>query len=243
VSDEKKNLFERFSQFVLPLVVAVAALFQHQRSVALALIGFGCLSLVVSTVPWFLVKVREHTVKRREKQMAKAAMVEIGRHVRKFAQLTNLQNTDAIYYIVFNNLCGSNMGCYESLHVILPNIFAELCEQLSGRIADRDSSYKSLRATVNEFTYLVSSFCRYLVDPVYEQVPTRLMPEVLARYTPQVEGELIQYRERFVSFKDSYSDFLRELEERLPRPLGLGCYIQGPKPLKGLPGGKTIAQL
>ncbi len=107
----------------------------------------------------------------------------------------------------------------------------------------RDSSYKSLRATVNEFNFLVSSFCRYLVDPVYEQVPTRLTPEVLARYTPQVEGELIQYRERFVSFKDSYSDFLRELEERLPRPLGLGCYIQGPKPLKGLPGGKTIAQL
>jgi hypothetical protein len=242
LADEKKSVFERFSQFVVPLVVAVAALFQHQRSIALALIAFGCLSLVVSTVPWFLGKFREHMVNRREKRVVKVAMAEIGRHVRKFAQLTNLQNTDAIYYIVFNNLCGSNMGYYDSLHVILPNIFAELCEQLSSRVADRDTSYKSLRATVNELTYLVSSFCRYLVDPVYEEVPTRLTPEVLARYTPQVEGELIQYRERFVSFKDSYTDFLRELEEKLPRPLGLGCYIQGPKPLKGLAGGKTIAQ-
>jgi hypothetical protein len=192
VTDEKKSFFERYVPVVVPLAALVATLFfQHQRSVALGLIALAFASLAMSMFPWFLTKVRECRVNRREKQLVEVAMSDISRHIRKFAQLANLQNTDAFYYIVFNNLCGSNMSYYESLHIILPNIFAELCEQLTSRVAERDSSYKALRSTVNEFNYLVSSFCRYLADPVYEQVPTRLTPEVLTRYTPQVEGELI----------------------------------------------------
>ncbi len=244
MTDEKKSLFERYVPVVVPLAALIATLFfQHQRSVALGLIALAFASVAMSSFPWFLRKGREDRVKRREKQVVKVAMAEIGRHVRKFAQLTNLQTTDSINYIVFGNLCGSNDANYNSLHVSMPNMFDELCKQLSSRVAIRSASYEELRATVDEFNYLVSSFCRYLICPIYEQVPTRLTPEVLARYTPQIEDELIQYRERFTSFKDSYCDFLRELEEKLPRPLGLGCWFAGPKTLKSFTGGKPTADL
>jgi hypothetical protein len=240
VTDEKKSLFERYMPVVVPFAALIATLFfQHQRSVALGLIALAFASLALSTFPWFLRKVRERRVNRREKEVAKVAIAEISRHIRKFAQFTNLQTTDSLFAIVFGNLCGSNDAHYKSLHIIPPNIFDELCAQLSSRVADRGDSYQALRATVDEFNYLVSSFCGYLADPIYEQVPTRLTPEVLARYTPQIEGQLIRYRERFFSFLDPYLEFLRELEQNLPRPLGLGCYIEGPKPLKSLPGAKV----
>jgi hypothetical protein len=243
VTDEKKSLFERFTHFIVPAVAVVASLFQQQRSLAWALVALAFVSLAMSTVPWLVRKFREYRVRQREKQVVKTAMAEISRYIRKFAQLTNLCTTDSIYSIVFGNLCGSNDGHYNSLHVTMPNIFDELCEQLSSRVAERGASYHQLRATVNEFNYLVNSFCRYLICPIYEQIPTRLTPDVLARYTPQIEAELIQYRERYNNFRDSYSEFLRELEEKLPRPLGLGCWLAGPIPLKSLAGGKTIAQL
>ncbi len=244
MTDEKKSLFERYGPVAVSLAALVTTLFfQHQKPVALALVALAFAALAMSAFPWFLRKIRERRVNGREKRVSKVAMAEISRHIRKFAQLTNLQTTDSLFAIVFGNLCGSNDANYKSLHVIPPNIFDELCAQLSGRAADRGGSYQDLRATVNEFNYLVSSFCRYLTDPIYEQVPTRLTPEVQARYTPQIEGQLVRYRERFFSFLDPYLEFLRELEENLPRPLGLGCYIEGPKPLKSFTGGKTIGQL
>jgi hypothetical protein len=244
VTDEKKSLFERYGPVVVSLAALVTTLFfQHQRSVALALIALAFAALGMSAFPWFLRKVRERRVSRREKQVVNVAMSEIARHIRKFAQLTNLQTTDSIDYIVLGNLCGRNDDLYNSLHVVVPNIFDELCGQLNRRVAERGARYEELRATVDEFNYLISSFCRYLICPIYERVPTRLTPDVRVRYTQQIEDELIQYRERFTSFKDAYSDFLRELEEKLPRPLGLGSYFQGPKPLKSVTGPKTIAQL
>jgi hypothetical protein len=248
VSDEKKSTFERFSQLVVPSVVAVATMFfQHQRTVALALIAFGCLSLVLSTFPWLAKRYREHRLKRRETGIVKVALVNISRHIRKFAQFTDLNTTDAVNGIVFGSLCGNNMAHYEGLHITEPRVFDDLREQLSSRVtlqaAERTPSYDALRMTVEEFSYLVSSFCRYILNPLYEQVPTKLTGELRGRYSPQIQGELIQFRERFVSFLNSYTEFLRELEEHLPRPLGLGCYIHGPKPLQILQGGKTITEL
>ena len=246
--DEKKSIFERFSQFVVPLVVAVAAMFfQHQRTVALALIALGCLSLAVSTFPWLAHRFGERRLKRRETEVVKVALINIGRHVRKFAQFTDLNTRDGVNGIVFGDLCGNNMGHYEGLHILEPRLFDDLREQLSNRVAlrsaERKPSYDALRMTVDEFSYLASSFCRYILNPIYEQVPTKLTDELRGRYTPQIQSELIQLRERFVIFLSSYTEFLRELEEHLPRPLGLGWYIQGPKPLQILQGAKTIAEL
>jgi hypothetical protein len=244
VAEEKKSLFERYVPVVVPAATLIATLFlQHQRPVALGLVALAFIALALSAFPWILRKVREHRASTYEREVVKDAMAEVGRYVRKFVELTDIQTNDSIDAVVFGNLCGRNDANYNTLHVIEPIVFDELCEQLNSRVLERGASYEELRATVEELTYLVNTFCRYLIGPIYEQVPTRLTPGVLALYTPQIGGELIQYRERFTAFRDSYADFLKELEVKLPRPLGLGFYVAGPKPLKSLTGGKTIAQL
>lgn len=228
---EKKSIFERFTQVVLPLVVAVAALFQQQRSVALALIGLAFASLALSTAPWVFQKIRHWRATRREKLVVAAAMKDLGRHVRKFGQLTSIQTTDTLHHLVFTNLCGSNMDHYQSLHLPPGMFFDELAKQLSTRMTVRAANYEALQASVKEFSYLISAFCGYYASPIYEQVPGKLSPKTAWRYSPHVEKGLIEFRERLVSFLGAYMDFLRELDEKLTRPLAMGYYFQGPPPL------------
>ena len=49
--EEKKSIFERFAQFVVPVVVAVTALFQQQKSVGLGLVALAFVLLALSTAP------------------------------------------------------------------------------------------------------------------------------------------------------------------------------------------------
>ena len=213
------------------LVVAVAALFQQQRSVALALIALAFASLALSTAPWLIKKLRHWGATRREQRVIAVAMVDLGRHVRKFTQLTSTQATDTLHNLVFSNLCGSNMDHYESLHLPPGMFFDELAKQLSARVTVRAANYAALKAGVKEFGYLISSFCGYYATPIYEKVPGKLAPKATWQYGPHVEKGLIEFRERLVSFLGAYTDFLRELDEKLDRPLAVGYYFQSPPPL------------
>jgi len=246
MTEEKKSLFERYAQFIVPGAVAVATMFQKQKSVALALIGLGFASLAASAAPWVRKRFRQRRLAVAEKLQAAAAMVDMGRHIRKFKELAGIQNTDTLHWIVFHYLCGSNGTWHGSLELAPAKMFFDLSEQLASRYAQRMSrgaSYEALRATVDELNYIVSSFCSYYARPVYEKVSGKLQPELSKQYTPLVEEGLIQYRERLVAFLGSYGDFLKELDEKLDRPLRLGSYFESPKPItKSLPQLKPVLQ-
>jgi len=248
MTEEKKNLLERYAQTLVPAAAVVATLFfQKQRSVALGLIALGLVSFAASTVPWVRKKVRQRRLAHQEKLQAATSMTEMGRYVRKFVELAGIENTDTLHYIVFSYLCGSNGSWHGSLGLAPAKLFKDLSEQLADRYAERlrrGPSYEDLRATVEELNYLVSSFCSDYANLVYEKVPGQLRPELTRQYTPLVEGGLIKFRERVVvSFLDPYSDFLKELDAKLARPLGLGSYFEGPKPItKSLPEVKAVLQ-
>jgi hypothetical protein len=247
MSEEKKSLFERYAQFIVPVVVAVASVFPKQKSVALSLVALAFVSLAASTVPWLLKQLKQRRLAHRERLQVVAATTEIGRYVRKFKELSGIQNNDTLHYIIFSNLCGCNGGWHGSLELAPAQIFAALSEQLGNRYTarmGRGGSYENLKATVEELNYLVSSFCDYYAKPIYEKVQGQLRPELAMQYTPLVERGLIQFRERLVGFLGSYSDFLKELDEKLARPLGLGWYFEGPKPLtKAIPEARILSQL
>jgi hypothetical protein len=245
MTEEKKSLFERYAQFIVPGAVAVATMFQKQKSVALALIGLGFVSLAASTVPWLLKKLRQRKLALQERRQTATAMVDMGRYVRKFNELAGIQNTDTLHYVVFHYLCGTNGTWHASLELAPAKMFFDLCEILTSRYSERvrrGASYEDLRATVEELNNIVSSFCSYYARPIYEKVPGKLRPELAKQYTPLVEEGLVQYRERLVAFLASYGDFLKELDQSLRRPLGLGFYFEGPKPLKALSEAKAVLQ-
>jgi hypothetical protein len=246
MSEEKKSLFERYAQFVVPVVVAVASVFPKQKSVALSLVALAFVSLAASVIPWLLKKLKRRRLDRQERSQAAAAMAEIRRYIRKVTELTGSQNTDTLYYIVFNYLCGANGMWYGSLELAPAKMFVNLSELLNSRYSERmrgEANYQDLRATVEELNNIVSSFCNYYANPVYERIPEKIRPELEKQYTPLVTEGLIKYRERLIGFLDAYGDFLKELDQELAQPLGLGSYFEGPKPLKGVSEPKMISQL
>ncbi len=236
VSDEPKSLFEKFGQRIVPLVATIAALVsQKQKALALSLAGVAIVSLLVSEVPRLWVWLKERRARKDEEKAAAMALDELRNWIHKFREFTTTQNTDAFYGIVFGKLCQTNSTHFDSLHIPPLQLFADFSRILATRTDERKPSRQVLKQSIEEFNSLVGLYSSYVVCPVYDQVPSKLRPEVLTIYTTNnLASDLIQFRERFDGFLGSYMDFLKGLDRRFSHPLTptpFGYYFARPKPL------------
>jgi hypothetical protein len=114
-------------------------------------------------------------------------------------------------------------------------LFADFSRILATRTDERKPSREVLKESVEEFNSLVGLYSNYVVCPVYDQVPSKLKPEVLSSYnTNNVASDLVQFRERFDGFLGTYMDFLKALDRKLASPIEpkpFGYYFARPKPL------------
>ena len=237
MSDEsKQGLFERFTKLIVPLVATVGVFFQQkQRTVALGLIAVAVISLLIGEIPKLRTRLKERRARRDEEKSAALAMDELKGWIHKFLEFTTTQTSDAFYSIVFGKLCQTNINHFESLHIPPLQLFADFSRILATRTDERKPSREVLKESVEEFNSLVGLYSNYVVCPVYDQVPSKLKPEVLSSYnTNNVASDLVQFRERFDGFLGSYMDFLKALDRKLASPIEpkpFGYYFARPKPL------------
>jgi hypothetical protein len=237
VSDEsKQGLFERFTKLIVPLVATVGVFFQQkQRTVALGLIAVAVISLLIGEIPKLRTRLKERRARRDEEKSAALAMDELKGWIHKFLEFTTTQTSDAFYSIVFGKLCQTNINHFESLHIPPLQLFADFSRILATRTDERKPSREVLKESVEEFNSLVGLYSNYVVCPVYDQVPSKLKPEVLSSYnTNNVASDLVQFRERFDGFLGTYMDFLKALDRKLASPIEpkpFGYYFARPKPL------------
>lgn len=235
MSDEPKSLFEKFTQRIVPLVATMVAVFQQQKSVALGLIGLAIVSLLISEVPTLWAWLKKRSARKREQKTAAQALDELKVWIHKFLEFTSTQTSDAFHSIVFSRLCESRQEYFESLHIPPLQLFCDFSRVLAARTDERKPSREVLKLSIEEFNSLVGLYSTYCVCPIYDKVPLKLRPEVLAIFNKNnVAAELIQFRERFDRFLGSYMDFLKALDHKLsepfePRPFGY--YFERPKPL------------
>jgi hypothetical protein len=237
MSDEsKQSLFERFAKLIVPVAATVGVFFQQkQKGVAFSLVALAVISLLVGEVPKLRARLRERRARKDEEQAAKLALDELKGWIHKFLEFTTTQTSDAFYGIVFGKLCQTNINHFESLHIPPLQLFADFSRILVTRTDERKPSRQVLKQTIEEFNSLVGLYSNYVVCPVYDQVPSKLKPEVLTSYTTNnLASDLIQFRERFDGFLGGYMDFLKGLDRRLSHPLEpkpFGYYFARPKPL------------
>jgi len=237
VSDEsKQSLFERFAKLIVPVAATVGVFFQQkQRTVALSLVALAVISLLVGEIPKLRARLRERRARKDEEKAAAIALDELKNWIHKFLEFTTLQTSDAFYYIVWSQLCQSNIAHFESLHIPPLQLFADFSRILATRTDERKPSREVLQQSIEEFNSLVGLYSSYVVCPVYDQVPLKLIPYVLNIYNANnVGSDLIQFRERFDGFLGNYMDFLKGLDRKLAHPIEpkpFGYYFVRPKPL------------
>jgi hypothetical protein len=233
----KRTVFEWFAQILVPLVSAILAIQQKQRAITIGLIVLAVVSSLVSGVPKLLNWLKDRKQKKRERLDATAALDELKERIHKFVEFST-QNSDALYGLVFSRLCGSNDARFQALRLGPPQLFADFSRILATRTDERKPSMEVLKQAVDEFNGLVGMFSRYMVCPVYENVPEKLSPELLDNYTKQeLEKEFIQFRERYDRFIESYLDFTKNLDRNYgPKAYSAVTgyfwrHIERPKPL------------
>lgn len=237
MSDEsKQSLYERFAKLIVPVIATIGVFFQQkQRAVALGLVAVAVISLLAGEVPKLRARLKERRDRKNEENAAALALDDLKGWIHKFLEFTTTQNTDAFYGIVFGKLCQTNGTHFDSLHIPPLQLFADFSRILATRTDERKPSRKVLKQSIEEFNSLVGLYSNYVVCPVYDQVPSKLGPEVLTIYTTNnLASDLIQFRERFDGFLGSYMDFLKGLNRKLARPLEptpFGYYFARPKPL------------
>ena len=234
--ESKESLFERFTKLIVPLVATVGVFFQQkQKTVALSLVALAVISLLVGEVPKLRAQLKERRARKDEERAAALALDDLKGWLHRFLEFTTTQTTDAFYGIVFGKLCQTNINHFESLHIPPLQLFADFSRILTQRTDERKPSIEVLKQSVDEFNSLVGLYSNYVVCPVYDQVPSKLKPEVLTIYTANnLASDLIQFRERFDGFLGNYTDFLKGLDRKLANPLEpkpFGYYFARPKPL------------
>jgi hypothetical protein len=228
----KRSLFELLLQVGVPATVSIVLVFRQERSVALGLVAAIFLSLGISFAPAVIRAIRRAGLDRKEKLTITKAQEDLNRHIRKFEHLVSTRTANNLHHIVTDSLCQNNAANYAGLFSAPATLFSDLEEQLISRMNERKPSFKALRDSIWEFTFIVSEFSRQFVCPVYENVPRKLSTETLRSYNTHVQNDLIQFRERYIAFLDAYADFLRDLDQTLPRPIQLGYFFERPKPVQ-----------
>ncbi len=232
----KRSVFEWCTQIIVPVLATIAIFFQlQQRIVALSLVALAVISLLVSVVPQARRMLKQRRLRENEESIAGIAFDDLKSRIHKFGDFVNMQCNDTLQYIIFNGLCGCNGTHYDSLNLLPGQFVAEIYELLRNRTDKKKPSLDALRDSVMEFNSLVGGFCRWIACPVYDRIPSQLPPDLAKAYTQNVQRDLIQFRERFAAFLEGYTDFLKDLDRKLPNPLGLGFYFQRPKPLAAAP--------
>lgn len=235
--ESKKSLFDWFAQVIVPLAAAVAALLAlKQRTVAIGLLALAVVSVLVSSVPKWRRWIQERKARKHEENVAALALQDLRDWVHKFYEFSNTERADALSAIVFTRLCQSNQAQLDTLRLAPFQLFADFSRMLAERTDVQKPNFDLLRQSVGELNSLLGLYCNYIVCPLYERVPTQLLPQMLNVYNMyKLQDDLIQFRERFDRFIENYTDFLKSLDRRLPRPLEpqpFGYYFARPKPLK-----------
>jgi hypothetical protein len=237
MNDEpKQSLYERFAKLIVPVIATIGVFFQQkQRAVALGLVAVAVISLLAGEVPKLRARLKERRARKDEEKAAAMALDDLKGWIHKFLEFTTTQTSDAFYGIVFGKLCQTNINHFESLHIPPLQLFADFSRILVTRTDERKPSRQILKQTIEEFNSLVGLYSNYVVCPVYDQVPSKLKPEVLTSYIANnLAGDLVQFRERFDGFLGNYMDFLKALDRKLASPIEpkpFGYYFARPKPL------------
>jgi hypothetical protein len=232
----KRTVFEFFAQVAVPLVSTILAIQEKQRIIAVGLIVLAVVSSLVSGIPKLRGWLKGRKQRKYERLQAAIALNDLKERIHKFLEFSTDQRDDALYGLVFSRLCGSHNARFDALRLGPPQMFADFAKVLALRTDERKPSMEVLKQSIDEFNSLAGMFSRYMVCPVYEQIPEKLPPELRERYhTEKLEKEFIQFRERYDRFVESYLDFTKTLDRKyaLDRS-GMGyfwSYIDRPKPL------------
>ena len=83
------------------------------------------------------------------------------------------------------------------------------------------------RLALEEFHFLVATYCNYCAGPIFQYPP----PDLHSQIAPPTKSKLNLFQQRFARFLGEYEEFAKRLSESRPVLAGLHCYFSIPPPI------------
>ena len=137
------------------------------------------------------------------------------------------QHNDTMHQILLTDTSSKGPGALEPFHLLPIFIFTEFCYHVEQRVKRDVSTLDDLTGVVGEMNLLLTWFCAYCTEPVFN----RFSAEIRTLLSDRGRSSLEAFREQFARLIDDYCEFSKGLNASLNGPVIQTPFLPRPKPL------------
>lgn len=217
---------------VLPVIVAVFAALQPQRSRFWGLLAVALIFLAAGFYGQLSARLRNWTGRIGDALRIRKAFPEFLLYMRQFGEWFESMRSDSLHCIlqdlVFRSVPPSpslQIG-YEKLQIVPVDVYKGFWSLLYRRIAAEKPSRERFELAVREFSFLVGSYNDTCVASVFDRLP----PEIRQHMSDSVKSRLNLFQQQFAAFLDRYSMFLNGVSDKC-ETIDVRAVFRPPQPL------------
>lgn len=212
-----------------PIGLGVLAAFQANGAYRWALLGFAFLALLVAFAAPAWQGYQRWKRRRRDDAVARRAVPELRRLVRRFIDLVDPDHNDTLTAIVQNGLQG-DLPFLRRLGLPASHWHKSVLHELLDRLRDEPTGLAYLMRAVSEFYTTANAYSTQYVVAFFESLEIEDRQRLMAACGPSMES----FRERYIAFRDDYEKYVRTVLSELHTIPPLSAVLPRPKPQLGL---------
>lgn len=193
---------------VLALVTLIATQSQQQPALTWGLLGLAFLSVLVGFYPQAAPWLKRRREARRDERLARREFAKLRQFVEDFGRFVNNQGGDSLEYVLVHEVFQGRTDKLSGLGLPSANLFQGFWSNLSQDVATEKPSLAAFRTLNSDLSMLVSLYSNFCYRPIFENPPQ----DFRSQLTDSYRSSLNACRERFVTFLNQYSYFLKSLD-------------------------------
>jgi hypothetical protein len=224
----KPSLFDIFAKLLLPIVLALVAVYRRESTAAL--LGFAAVALLASFYRHIVEVVKHCANHLHDRTVARKAIKSFRSFCREFSFYfdASTSRSDTLAGILSEFARRNPQGNQLNVALRIPpvELFHSHMHWLNVRISKERLSASELHELINEFTNLVGSYASFCVYPVFRIFASELREALMPNERSQLNG----FQGRFVVSVTGYQKFLKDLNDefRLLSELPIGIMLPDP---------------
>ncbi len=212
---------------VLALVTLIATQSQQQPALMWSLLGLAFVSLLIGFYPQVSPWLKRRRQARRDERLARQAFAQLRQFVKDFERFVNDRGGDSLEYVLRTEVFRGGDDLRRLLGVPSANLLLSFYWNLSGDVDTEKPSLAAFRACNADLSTLVLQYNNSCLYPIFQSPPQELRSQL----TDSTRSSLNACRERFVTFLNEYSYFLKSLDPGFAERYVGAREFNPPKPL------------
>jgi hypothetical protein len=221
------RLFEILTRVVAPLILAIVAAMQSDRTKVVVLAAVAGLALILGVTPSLWVHSKRAYLRLSDRALAKRVLRQLKELVRDFGEFLDPHRGDTLESVVTQALQAQGSTDLSRLGLTSQSIFRDMWYYTNARCQDMKVSVTSVALMMDECAALINNYVRHCVEPVFNHLPA----DHSSAFSARVRADLEAFRERLIHLENKYQDLGRVMASDAVTIGVREPYLVRPRPL------------